>query len=433
MDAVTLPGPSTIASGAPPERTVEPSCSGSSAPIPMIDREALSSVLSRFGDPSVLAEGRVNIVSLDAVAMRLGARWEVRRDLIHEHAQRCLERHLGDHAVFQRIGETLYAVIQPEASRLTAQALCLRSLREILQHFLGEAIPADMRVVEVTRLNDDEVIGQEIDVIAVHAIEQSLPGTASSKPAEATEPHNAVIDHWTPFVSTDGRLVRVSCTLEPCIHLSSFSRIGYRLARRVIEVRSERPLSTAEQQNLSRTDIANIDYATIARGLGRLRSEADADRLPTLIVPVSYITLSNQRTRVQLIQLLQQAKAEVQHGLISEIGDIEGVPPGALATAIALVAPFCLKVIGAVNEPRPGALRSMKSVGLQGVSLDCPPMLGDGDFQTWLADVRTATQPVAKALFAYRIADSRRAALASLAGVTHATLRSGPPKLAFID
>ena len=272
---------------------------------------------------------------------------------------------------------------------------------------------------------------QSMDEILARRDAQSR-GAATAR-LETPGRWSALIDRWTPFVSADGRLVRVSCTLEPCIHLSSFSRIGYRLARRVIEVRSERPLSPAEQQLLTRADIANIDYATIARGLGRLRSEADADRLPTLIVPVSYITLSNQRTRTQLIELLQQAKGEAKHGLICEIADIEGVPPGALAEVIAVVKPLCVKVIGVVNEPRPGTLRIMKGLGLQGLSIDCPPCLGDSAFQTWLADMRLISRPVGRTLFAYRLQDARRAALASLAGITHATLCSGPPKLAFID
>ena len=65
-----------------------------------------------------LTAGLVNVISLEGVVTRFGARWSFRRELVHELAERVLHRHLGDEAVFQRIGEAHYVVMQSGRSRV---------------------------------------------------------------------------------------------------------------------------------------------------------------------------------------------------------------------------------------------------------------------------------------------------------------------------
>jgi hypothetical protein len=220
--------------------------------------------------------------------------------------------------------------------------------------------------------------------------------------------------------------VRVSCVLEPVVNLASSSRIGFRLARRVLDVESERILTGQDLQNLSRGDIARVDYATIARGLERLQADGGEDKLPTLIVPVSYATLSNQRTRETLVSLLEQARAEVRHGLVCEICDLDGVPASAILTAISLIRPFCMRVLAFVTEPKPLVLNQLKGMGLDGVSTDAPPNLGDPEFLAWVRDASRAARPVAHALFLYRVESLQRGAMASLVGATHISMATVP-------
>ena len=417
-------------------------------PVLGLEAAAVSQVIERLGDPSLLSEGKVHVIALDGIAERMGARWEMRRDLVYDHVERVLQRHLGRESVYQRAGEAQYVVVQPEESRLTAQGLCLRSLREILLHFLGQADIDDIRVHEVTRISSNGIFGQRLDAATARpeppaaTEQQTLPpwaGAASQTgrlPSPLDEPRSfapRAIDQWTPFVAADGRRVRVSCTLEPVLSMARSTRIGYRLARRVLQQDSERALTSQELQNLSRADIARIDFATIARGLDRLRSEADGVKQPTLIVPVSYITLFNQRTRAQLVALLREAKSEVRHGLVCEICDIEGAPPGGLLTAVSMIRPFCVRVLGFLADPCSGGLKALKGLGLHGLSVECPPAMGDAEFVGWLREVRTATRPVAQALFAYHVTSNRRAAMASASGFSHVSLTAGSARTHLLD
>ncbi len=409
-----------------------PERANTAAPRLQISAEALGTVLDCCQDPSVLASGCVNIIALDAVRDRLGSRWELRRELVYEHVQRSIEKQLAPGSVFQRVGETYYAVVQPDTPRLIAQSVCLRCARDILHYFLGEAVVADIKLHEVTRIDLDGVYGHHLDAVAVAAAEAKLPPGPLAASGVSEPPPSRAVDQWTPFVASDGRRVRVSCVLEPVLHLTSSTRIGYRLARRVIELPSERQLTPDELQNLSRSDIARIDYATIARGIDRLHSEMGGDKLLTLIVPVSLITLSNQRTREVFVGLLKEARSEVRHGLVCEIWDIEGAPAGTLLTAISLIKPFCLRVIGCVLPVKTGGLQRLKGVGLQGVAVECPQNLGDAEFIGWLKDVRSASRPVAGMLFVFRLENMRRAAMASLAGISHMSLASGS-KTVFVN
>ena len=426
----------------------------SAPPILRLDQADLAEALDRLGDPAALAAGLVNVIGLDGVAARFGTRWSFRRELVHEHVERLMHRHLGEAGVFQRIGEMHYVVVQSGRSRLHAQALCLRCLREILNHFVGEVRLPDMRLHEVTRVDGNEIIGQKVEVSAA-----ALSEPATDPERETSEPERSVADprafvaqrtfavpddleasrsfsprsesrapissappvaKWSPFVASNGQTVRVSCALEPVIKLDDSSRIGFRLARRVVY--PDRPLDGQALRDLSRADIARVDFATIARGLERLQAEKKGQDLPSLIVPVSFATLSNQRTREILVGLLQQARAEVRLGLVCEICEIEGVPPSALLTAVSMIRPFCVRVLAFTTDARPSTLRSLKGLGLAGVSMECPKGLGDAEFVSWVREMSRAARTAAGALFVYRVQPVERSALAALAGASHASL-----------
>ncbi len=431
-----------------------------SPPVLKLDPADLAEVLGRLGDPSALGAGLVNVIGLEGVAERFGSRWSLRSELVHEHVERMLHRHLGDDVVFQRVGEAHYVVVQSGCTRLQAQNLCLRCMREILHHFVGEVRLRDLRLHEVTRVSQNEIVGHRVDFGAgvideppideprtfarpgqpgednFYAASKSFappeptPGLRSfapKRPGLAPEGSLLSVSRWTPFVASNGRTVKVSCSLEPVIRLASSERIGFRLARQVLGA-DGLPLDAHALRNLSRADIARVDCATIARGLERLHAQVGQDKSATLVVPVSFATLSNQRTREMLVALLEEAKAEVRLGLVCEICELDGVPPSALLTAVSLIRPFCVRVIAFVAEPHPAALRALKGMGLAGVSMDCPPNLGDAEFLGWAREAVRAVRPVAGALVIYRIDPFQRGALAALAGASHISLLAVTPK-----
>jgi len=349
--------------------------------------------------------------------------------MVYQHVTTTLRRQLGPHGFYVRISETDFLVAQPAVSRLAGQAYCLNCLREVLTYFLGEALVADIVVHEVTTIGDAGVGARRLDTLAVEAEARRAELDERAKPGAAAPRFSLISqDRWTPFVAHDGRRLRASCQLEPVFQLKTYGRIGYRMRRRVLQLPAETPLSVAEQRTLTGADIERIDFATLARGLNRLEQAGGGERQPSLILPVSYSTLSSQRGRATLAEFFRAAQQSVQRGLICEVCDIEGVPPSMLLAATSLMRPFCLFIVGRLTATPAGPLTALKDAGLQGLSIECPPGLeSDEAFGAFAKAVMTAAKPVGKSLLLYGVSGPRQAAMASLHGATHASFTPAPP------
>jgi hypothetical protein len=374
--------------------------------------------LARYEGSPLLAAGKLTLIGLDAIAERLAGRWAMRQDQVYQHVERTLSRRLDDQSHFLRVSECDYLVVQPAATRAGAQALCLSCLRDLLQHFLGETNDVDLTICQVTSVSARGLEASPVDPRAIAQAESQERHAAREKSVVGSP------EDWTPFISADGRRVRVSCALEPVFQLKTHARIGYRMARRVVSLGTDVELTDAQMRGLARGDMENVDMATIARGLGRLAGDADGAMQPSLIIPVSFISLSSQRGRVLLSKAFDEAKARVKQGVICEVLDIEDVPPGALLAAASLIRPFCLFVVGRVRDPGAYPIANLKNAGLQGVSFVCPPGLaGDAEFLGWAKAAIGAAKRVARSVLVYGLATPRRAAIAEVLGATHASLR----------
>ena len=81
--------------------------------------------------------------------------------------------------------------------------------------------------------------------------------------------------------------------------------------------------------------------------------------------------------RAELVEPLKEAGGLVRLGVVCEILDVEGVPPGALLAAASLVRPFSLLVVGRMTGATAASMERIKGAGLQALSFECPQGLGD--------------------------------------------------------
>ncbi len=388
--------------------------------------DAATVAVERFSDPAFLASGKVNVISLETIQQRFGDRWPSRKSQVFTFVERLLARSLGRRGVFVRASDMDYLVVHSELGRLASQAACLCYLREILSNFVGDDQDAPIGIRQVTQITHGRLQTCEID--AVEAEASLSAGAHDGDPAQATafseesDLAPRAVNQWTPFVAIDGRRLRVSATLEPVYELKGFTRIGFRMIRRVITIATAEELSAPQVTALSAGDILRADLATITRGIDRLRLEAQGERQLSLVVPVSFTSLSSQRGRTELIAPLKEAGSLVRLGVICEILDIEGVPPGALQAATALVRPFSLLVAGRLNGGSLGAMERLRGAGLQALSFECPQNLGEAEFLSWATATIAAAKRVAKSVVVYRVASSERAAALASLGATHVSL-----------
>ena len=399
------------------------------AAIPRVVDAGLEAALERFSDRTLLAAGKVNLVSLEAVQQRFGARWALRQDQVLGFAERIIERGVGPRGLYLRVSGTDLLIVQPDVSKAAGQAACVRYLREILLHFLGDAHLADRGILQVSRIAPGVIDALEVDVGALDlgdeppetGAETSDPKPKAVTPDEPAKPRPSV-DRWSPFVAVDGRPLRVSATLEPVYELKGFTRIGFRMIRRVIAIRGQEELSRQAVADLSAADRLRIDLATIARGLDRVRADGGEERQLSLVVPLSYASLSSARGRAELIQPLREAGEHVSCGVISEICDIEGVPAGALSAAVSLIKPFTLLVIGRLAEATPPVVTRLVGSGLRGLSVECPAGLTDAEFAAWAVRTVRRCKRVSRSVIVYGVEGPRRAGELAALGATHVSL-----------
>jgi hypothetical protein len=385
--------------------------------------------IERFSDPHLLGAGKINIISLEAVQQRFGERWVSRKEQVFSFADRVLDRNLAGRGVFLRVSDTDFFVIHPDLGRLAGQAACLRYLREILLHFLGDANPAVNGILQVTRINKGRLEAAPVDVARAEA--SLLRGdTEAEEPTRLAayqgdvEPGARLLDRWSQFVATDGRQLRISATLEPVYELKGFTRIGFRMIRRVIVVSSGEELTSQQVSALSPVDLLRADLATITRGVDRLGAEGGEQQL-SLIVPVSFSSLASLRGRAELVEPLKQAGSLVKLGVICEILDSEGVPPGALLTATTLVRPFSLLVVGRLDRPSQGSIARLQGGGLQALSFECPKGMGDAEFFGWSSAAIAAARKLTKSVMVYGASSTQRAGTLASLGASHVSIVAG--------
>jgi hypothetical protein len=383
--------------------------------------------LERFSDPQLIAAGQINLISLEAVQQRFADRWQTRKDQVFDFAERVLERGVGPGGFYLRVSDTDFFIVHPELSRLAGQAACLRYLREVLNHFLGDAVMAPAGVLQVSQISKGRLEAEPVDAIradAAHAAGDFGDIEAVRLPAwkEGEAPPVAKLNQWTPFVANDGRQLRISATLEPVYELKGFTRIGFRMIRRVIVVATGEELSNQQAAALSAGDLLKADLATITRGIDRLKAESGGEKQLSLIVPISFSSLSSQRGRTELTAPLKEAGSLVKLGVICEILDIEGVPAGALLAATSLVRPFSLLVVGRLTAPTPSSISRLAGAGLQAMSFECPKNLGDAEFMGWAHATIAPARKVARSILVYGVGSPQRAGALVSFGASHVSL-----------
>jgi hypothetical protein len=358
--------------------------------------------------------GHVNLVSIEALVRHLDRRWPSIEVQVDRYVSKLLAEAMGRSGSFIRVSETDYLICQPALGRTEAQVACLRYLRVIFKRFLGSEAKAAEGVMAVTSISVGRVEAHALKPDTLLALEKRQD--AGRRRAEALA---QAVD---PFVASDGRTIRVECSLEPIIQLKRGSVIGYRLAGRTHLDATGETLRPEDLTGLAGVDLVKRDMANAVQGLALVRDRSRAGLPAALIVPLSYSSLTSQRTRGDLLDLLADARKCASQGLIFELSGIEGAPTAALEEAIAIVRPHSLFLVGKL-DPGPLALaRQIRGVGLRGLAFDCPPDQDGASFLGWARATVAAAKKAAGSVLFYGASSAEAAERLALSGATHATL-----------
>ncbi len=237
------------------------------------------------------------------------------------------------------------------------------------------------------------------------------------------KPNSHLVHRWSPFLAADGRTLCITASLEPVYELKGFTRIGFRMIRRVMVVETGVELTPRQMSALATIDLLRTDLAAITRGIDRLRGEGGTQQQLSLIVPVSFSSLSNPRGRAHLVEPLREMAGLVRLGVILEIADIEGVPQSALLEVTSLLRPLSLLVVGRLSHPSAGAFARLAGSGFQAMSFECPHgQVGEAEFLGWASATIRAARKTVKSVLVYRAGSMKRAVVLASLGATHVSV-----------
>jgi hypothetical protein len=407
-----------------------------------VDRIASISALDtleRIQNSSLATTGAVNMIGLDAIRRKLGDRWPAKRARVWEHVEMELERRLGPADLAVRVDDINYLIALPSSSGFAAQALCLTILQDVLKFFLGEMKAGDISVRQVTEVTGTSIVSAPVDLsklprpgFAAPEAPAPAPAAAAEAPAEAApapaaaEHAGGLVEHeappkeWKPPLAGRSSIVELAVPKKPPFELELTVEPVWNLRRGLIMsflIDRRGCPDGAEAAELEVTDVATFAYAATL-----LEEQATQGGPVTLHLPVSFVSLATQRTRVRLMQLTESVRESMRAHVLLEICGLDaGVPPSRLIEVVGLVRSLCAGVLGRVR-PSKASLAAAKGCGLRGLVVEAPFLgLTQPEPETRLKAFVAAARTISPNLVIHGLPAQTLIDAATAAGFSHAS------------
>jgi len=171
-------------------------------------------------------------------------------------------------------------------------------------------------------------------------------------------------------------------------------------------------------------DREKVDLANVEQGLQLLRSRSPDQRKILIVVPIAFSTMASARSRNKAVADVSRAASDMGMKVLYEIRGLAGVPSHRILEVISLIKPYCMTVVGHVGSE----LRAIQAVRQCGFSGVCVTYDGVERSQTalvdYLKDLSIAAKGSAGACMVQGFDSLRQVAVARLAGVSHASVKT---------
>jgi hypothetical protein len=346
--------------------TARRAAAGETVAIARINSADTAALVERLDVGSLIEDGRVTVIGLDAIRDKLGERWVRKQTDVWAYTERSMGKFLSPQDLFHRLNDTEYLIAVASDNAMGGQTICMHVLEDVLVYFLGGCKQSDLVLKTVTKIDGQTL---ECDTVNVAAISRpsgpvearNADGASPGAPRRAM-PAMVVLS----MVSVSGRELSITHTPEQISSLRHNVVAGVRAEPIVIDVASGRRLPRLAFLRLADADLQKIDQATLEMGL-QVAKMIESDR-PGIILPLSFQTLASQRARTALFAGVT-AETMRQRFLI-EVTNIEpGTPNGRLIETAALLKAYTTGVLARIlpSKAPPTALTDAR---LAAVALD---------------------------------------------------------------
>ncbi len=402
----------------------------------MLEHDDAVEIVERLRETHVDVTGHAFLLKLDTLIVRLGIRWEAKKDLVFEHLKTGFERQFPEPNWCIPVNSDSWLAMLPMLGSRKGALAVAGIWQELCGFFVGDMSALEVPLYDVLVEDVDRFSLKQIDLKTYYGRKDDEEGPIKARAGgfredeQAREPGAApqAVSIQRPVivatsVSYANRTLKVASAIEPLFEMKKMALIGHRLEAMVMEgdtLLDRKALANIDWNLREQTDVVNID-----QGLKLLRMRTPEQRKMMMVVPAAFSTFASARARQTIVAEVAKAAAEMGLKVLFEVRGLDGVPPHRILEVVSLVKPFCMTVVGSVSPERK-VIGSLNKCGLSGVCVEYDGVRrDDAALQDYLAVLSAAAKASAGACMVQGFDNYRQMAVARLAGVTHASIRTG--------
>lgn len=401
----------------------------------VLEREDAVTIVERLRETQVDVVRRAFILKLDTLIVRMGAKWDQKSWQVFEHLKTNFERQFEEPNWCIRISEDTWMALLPGISSRKGALAVAELWRDLCNFFVGDMSDIDVPIFEVNVKDIDSFGIRKIDL--EHWYDAPEPDAETERPrvygeeAPPEGPGNMGLTHVTPrpmivaaVVQAAGRTLKVATSLEPMFEMRKMVLIGHRLEAVIVDAVDNTILDRKALSNLDWGLCEQVDLTNIEQGLSLLGLKTAEQRKMMMVVPAAFSTFASQKARSRLTQMVTKASADMGLKVVFEMRGLDGVPAHRVLDTVSLIKPFCMTVVGGVSADRK-VITGLARCGLSGICLEYDGARREDDvLKEYLTSLAQASKAAAGACMVQGFENYRQMAVARLAGVTHASIKT---------
>ena len=404
----------------------------------MLEHEDAVAIVERLRETRIDVTGHAFLLKLDTLIVRLGSKWDMKKELVFEHLKTGFERSYEEPNWCVGINEDSWLALVPMVSSRKGALAVAEMWAEVCNFFVGDMSTLEVPLYDVLVEDVDEFSIQKIDLATyygrkdddddgpIKARNGGFRGEGASRGGGgllgAPMQRPMIV---AASVTYAGRTLKVASAIEPLFEMKKMSLIGHRLEAMVMENLDNVLLDRKSLANLDWNLREQVDIVNVEQGLKLLRLRTPEQRKMMMLVPCAFSTFASARARQVITGEVQRAAAEMGLKVLFEVRGLDGVPPHRVLEVVSLIKPYCMTVVGSVSAERK-AISTLNKCGLSGVSIEYDGVKReDTALQDYLQTLSAAAKLAAGACMVQGFDNYRQMAIARLAGVTHASIRAG--------
>jgi hypothetical protein len=387
-------------------------------------------IIERLRETHVDITGHTFLLKLDTLIVRLGAKWESKNEQVFDHLKMAFERAHPEPNWCIPINEDCWLGMLPEAGSRKGALFMAETWRELCGFFVGDMSGLDVPLYDVLAEDVDLISLGKINLATYFPTEDSdsAPIKAHARQASPDTKAEGAGGQRPLIVATTlthaGRNLKVASSIEPLFEMKKMVLIGHRLESLVMENLDNALLDRKSLANLDWGLREMIDILNIDQGLKLLKMRTPEQRKMMMVVPAAFSTFASARARQKITLEVQKAAAEMGLKVLFEVRGLDGVPPHRILEIVSLIKPFCMTVVGSVSPDRK-VIAGLTKCGLSGVCLEYDGAKRDEEnLRDYLGALAIAAKASAGACMVQGFDNYRQMAVARLAGVTHASMKT---------